>query len=268
MRFLNMPKARRVQGMPKRMVEKGWCRLIEKQLDSIWIWLNMIEMHLNTCKCVILCYPRSYCTMAFFKGDTSYKLTCPSTAPHAIHCPCHLLQAASAAIRFVLHTSQQWLCDVPVEEKSSKTSMVFRGRTTNSFGVLMVRMVWGIFSWFWMATQENWSLQLQATALWDHSRTWRHPGVEGPSGCLPQIWLPISRWKPDFEIQKGSNISYHVIFAMMVLYKSLQNIGPFRCRLLSLLLVACGCWTQGVPVGSLFGDGLGGRKKKTDVDDW
>lgn len=34
----------------------------------------------------------SYCTIAFFKGDTSYKLTCPSTATHAIHCPCHLLR--------------------------------------------------------------------------------------------------------------------------------------------------------------------------------
>ena len=54
MRFLNMPKASsgeelwrsRDQGMPKRMVEKGWCRLIEKQVDSIWIWLNMIEIAL------------------------------------------------------------------------------------------------------------------------------------------------------------------------------------------------------------------------------
>lgn len=237
MRFLNMPKARRVQGMPKRMVEKGWCRLIEKQLDSIWIWLNMIEMHLNTCKCVILCYPRSYCTMAFFKGDTSYKLTCPSTAPHAIHCPCHLLQAASAAIRFVLHTSQQWLCDVPVEEKSSKTSMVFRGRTTNSFGVLMVRMVWGIFSWFWMATQENWSLQLQATALWDNRRTWRHPGVEGPRGVFRRFGFPFRVGSQILKFKRGATC--HICYD-----GTIQIIGSFRCCVLSLYVVVACCFVD------------------------
>lgn len=36
-------------------------------------------------------------------------------------------------------------------------------------------------------------------------------------------------------------MSYHVISAMMVLYKSLQNIGPFRCCLFSLYVVVACC---------------------------
>ena len=235
--FWICPRRAEFQGMPKRMVEKGWCRLIEKQLDSIWIWLNMIEMHLNTCKCVILCYPRSYCTMAFFKGDTSYKLTCPSTAPHAIHCPCHLLQAASAAIRFVLHTSQQWLCDVPVEEKSSKTSMVFRGRTTNSFGVLMVRMVWGIFSWFWMATQENWSLQLQGNGSMRQPQNLTASGCWRTTWCLPQIRLPIRVGSQILKFKRGATC--HICYD-----GTIQIIGSFRCCVLSLYVVVACCFVD------------------------
>lgn len=220
------------------MVEKGWCRLIEKQLDSIWIWLNMIEMHLNTCKCVILCYPRSYCTMAFFKGDTSYKLTCPSTAPHDIHCPCHLLRQPLRPFDLYC-TPHNNGCATSRWKKTwfRKDNTFIWGAyysLAHGLGLYILVVLDGNSRDLKFAAAGNGSMRPQQNLT--ASGCWRTIRVR-----FPQIWLPISRWKPDFEIQKGSNMSYHVIFAMMVLYKSLQNIGPTTavacCRCMSLYVV-------------------------------
>ena len=214
--------------------------------------------------CHPICYPRSYCTMAFFKGDTSYKLTCPSTAPHAIHCPCHLLRQPLRPFDLYCTPHNNGCATSRWNKNHQNPQWCVVGRTTHSFGVLMVRMVLGIFSSFWMATQEIWSLQLQATALWDNRRTWRHPGVEGPRGSADSNPFRVSK-------REQHVISCHICYDGTIQIFT-KHRAYNRCCLLSLYvrccLLLCGCWTQGVPVGSLFGDGLGGRKNKTDVDDW
>ena len=60
----------------------------------------------------------------------------------------------------------------------------------------------------------GWQL-LQATALWDHSRTWRHPGVEGPSAVrFPQIWRTHFALEARFWNSKGEQhvISCHICY--------------------------------------------------------
>lgn len=176
--------------------------------------MNMTEYDWNAFKYMLMCYPMlSYCTIAFFKGDTSYKLTCPSTATHAIHWPCHLLRQPPRPFDLYCTPHNNGCATSRWKKNHQNPQWCFVEGQHIHLGCLWL-------GWFGVYSRPfGWQL-LQATALWDNRRTWRHPGVEGPSGCLPQIWLPISRWKPDFEIQKGSNMSYLLWWYYTNLYKT------------------------------------------------
>ena len=125
-------------------------------------------------------------------------------------------QAASAAIRFVLHTSQQWLCDVPVEENYHYGN-----------GVLWKddKFIWGAYGLGWFTVDSrSFGWQLKRFEVCScrqrlYETTAEPDGIRVLKDRVFRRFTPISRWKPDFEIQKAEQ---HFILLLQY-YTNLYN---------------------------------------------